>query len=137
MRNSLVENYLRILQGSEVITELGKKGDYVLIACLSLPGWVAWRKIRSDNDKAREKCGTHKISNQRDSCILTKRIEMCEDRIKLIKKEKKKCDKKRDPDKCKDNAKDRIEYEEDNIKDYKKRLKKLEKKGRGYNPKTY
>jgi hypothetical protein len=100
-------------------------------------GWEMWRRIRGDNDKASKKCGTYKISNQRDACLFTKRIKYCKERIALIKKEKNKCDEKRDPKKCRKNANDRIDYEEDKIKDYEKRLEKLKKKGRGYNPKTY
>ena len=137
MKNSLVENYLRIIQDSEIISELGVKGDYVLIAMLSAQGWTAWRKIGSGNDKARKKCGAFKISDQRDACIATNRIKFCKERIALIKKERKKCDEKRNPKKCRKNADDRIDYEEGKIKKYKKRLDKLEKKGRGYNPKTY
>lgn len=137
MNNSLIENYLRVLQDSEIVSELGIKGNIAAMLFLSPHGWTLWRKVAADNDKASELCGRYKISDQRDACILTKRIELSEKRIKLIKDEKHKCKDKRDEKKCRDRADERIEYEEKKIKKYEKKLEKLEEKGRGYDPKTY
>jgi len=79
----------------------GAVGSIVGMLVFTPPLWVAWRGISALMSQKRRKCGTFRISKERDKCLELVPIITIRKKIEIVGKAIGQCNKNPDPGKCK------------------------------------
>lgn len=99
----------------------GPVGSIAGMMIFTPPLWAAWRGISGLLSSKRRKCGTFRISKERDKCLELVPIVGIRRRIELLKKAQGQCNKNKNPKKC-------VEAGNKAIQKTQQRLKKKEDK---------
>jgi len=78
--------------------------------------WAAWRGAAAIVSKGRRKCGTFRISSQRDMCLERFKILSIKKKIEVMNKAITECPKAKDPKKCKEKGDYGVEKLEKKLK---------------------
>lgn len=87
---------------NEALLTEGPVGSIMGMLIFSPVLWAAWRALGGILSKKRRQCGTFRISTERDKCLERVVIENLKDKIAIVEKAIKECDKTKDPEKCRE-----------------------------------